>query len=189
MKRIAIFASGSGTNMVRIAACFSGSKLATVSLVVCNKPGAGVIKRAEKAGIPVMMIDRHLLYDTDELVAKLLSMQIDLVVLAGFLWLIPQHLLRAFPQRIINIHPALLPSFGGKGMYGSRVHQAVIAAGASVSGITIHYVNEHYDEGDVIFQASVTLQPGETPESLADRIHALEYEHYPVVIEQLLKND
>lgn len=188
MKKIVIFASGSGTNMERIAAFFSGSNVAEVSLVVCNKPGAGVISRAEKAGIPVMMIDRQLLYDTDQLLEKLLLIQTDLIVLAGFLWLIPANLLQAFPKRIINIHPALLPAFGGKGMFGSRVHEAVIEAGVSSSGITIHHVNEHYDEGDVIFQTSIPVNPGETPETLASRIHTLEYEHYPVVIEQLLKS-
>ena len=189
MKKIAIFASGSGTNMERIASFFAENRNVEVSLVVCNNPIAGVIQRAERLGIPVEMIDRKSFYDTDSLTQKLKFLKIDLVVLAGFLWLVPNHLLKTFPDRIINIHPALLPSYGGKGMYGEKVHQAVIAAKERFSGITIHYVNEQYDEGAVIFQQKIELAPDETPESLASRIHELEYRHFPQVIDRLLSDN
>jgi phosphoribosylglycinamide formyltransferase-1 len=189
MKKIAIFASGSGTNMERIASFFAENPNVEVSLVVCNNPMAGVIQRAERLGIPVEMIDRKSFYDTDSLTQKLKYLKIDLVVLAGFLWLVPNHLLKAFPDRIINIHPALLPSYGGKGMYGEKVHQAVIAAKERFSGITIHYVNEQYDEGAVIFQEKIELVADETPESLASRIHELEYLHFPRVIDRLLSDN
>jgi phosphoribosylglycinamide formyltransferase-1 len=186
MKRIAIFASGSGTNMQRIAEYFHGNPAVEITVVVCNKTGAGVIQRAEKLQIPVVMIHRSDFYQNEAITKQLLDLQIDLIVLAGFLWLIPDHLLQAFPQRIINIHPALLPKYGGKGMFGEHVHQAVIDAGEAASGITIHYVNEHYDEGAVIFQTSFLLAANETPDSLAQRIHQLEYRHFPEVIERLL---
>jgi phosphoribosylglycinamide formyltransferase-1 len=186
MKRIAIFASGSGTNMQRIAEYFQGNPAVEVSVLVCNKADAGVIQRAEKLQIPVVMINRSDFYQSDAITNQLIDLQIDLIVLAGFLWLIPDHLLHAFPQRIINIHPALLPKYGGKGMFGEHVHQAVIMANEAESGITIHYVNEHYDEGAVIFQTSFRLVSGETPDSLAQRIHQLEYRHFPEVIERLL---
>jgi phosphoribosylglycinamide formyltransferase-1 len=186
MKRIAIFASGSGTNMQRIAEYFQDNPAVEVSVLVCNKADAGVIQRAEKLKIPVLMINRSDFYQSDAITKQLIDLQIDLIVLAGFLWLIPDHLLQAFPQRIINIHPALLPKYGGKGMFGEHVHQAVITANEAESGITIHYVNEHYDEGAVIFQASFRLVSGETPDSLAQRIHQLEYRHFPEVIERLL---
>jgi phosphoribosylglycinamide formyltransferase 1 len=188
MKRIVIFASGSGTNMERIASVFASDSEIEITLVICNKPGAGVIARAEKAGIPVRMIDRASFYETDKLTLELLSLKTDLIVLAGFLWLVPQHLLSAFPGRIINIHPALLPKYGGKGMYGEKIHEAVVSAGEKESGITIHFVNEHYDSGDIVFQKAFKLHPDETPATLAQRIHTLEYEHFPKVIEQLLKS-
>ncbi len=186
MKKIAIFASGSGTNMQNIAAHFETHPDIQVSLVVCNKVGAGVIQHAKAFNIPVVMISRDALYNTSDLITLLKNMHIDLLVLAGFLWLIPANLIAAFPNKIINIHPALLPKFGGKGMYGSKVHQAVIDAGEKRSGITIHYVNEKYDEGAVIFQAGLDVAAEETADSLASKIHALEYAHYPVMIEQLL---
>lgn len=188
MKRMVIFASGSGTNMERIGTVFAADPEVEIALVVCNKQGAGVIARAHKAGIPVKMIDRAYFYDSDILSQELLSLKTDLIVLAGFLWLVPQHLLAAFPGRIINIHPALLPKYGGKGMYGEKVHEAVIAAGEKQSGITIHYVNEKYDSGDIIFQKAFELHPLETPQTLAQRIHSLEYKHFPEVIDSLLKN-
>jgi phosphoribosylglycinamide formyltransferase 1 len=188
MKRMVIFASGSGTNMERIASVFASDSEIEIALVVCNKLGAGVIARAEKAGIPVRMIDKAYFYDSDKLTKELLSLKTDLIVLAGFLWLVPKHLLASFPGRIINIHPALLPKFGGKGMYGEKVHEAVIAANEKQSGITIHYVNEQYDSGDIIFQKAFELHPDETPQTLAQRIHSLEYKHFPEVIEHLLKS-
>lgn len=186
MKRLAIFASGSGTNMQRIAEYFSDSKSVEISLVVCNKPGAFVIQRADILNIPVMMIERNGFYQTDSLSKILLEKKVDLIVLAGFLWLIPDHLLHSFPNRIINIHPALLPKYGGKGMFGEKVHQAVVAAGEPTSGITIHHVNEKYDDGAIIFQQEFLLEPNETPESLAVRIHQLEYRYFPEVIEKIL---
>ncbi len=186
MNRIAIFASGSGTNMQRIAEYFSDNPLVEISVVLCNKPGAGVIQRAYNLNIPVIMIDRENFYHSEFITKVLLEKEIDLIVLAGFLWLIPDHLLKAFPNRIINIHPALLPKYGGKGMFGSKVHEAVIAAGESKSGITIHYVNEHYDEGAVIFQQALSIEPNETAYSLVTKIHQLEYRYFPEVIENVL---
>ena len=187
MKKMIVFASGSGSNMENLVNYFSHSPLVEVSLLVCNNPRAGVLQRAERLGIPVEMISRKTFYDTDHLTQKFLLMEADLLVLAGFLWLLPPTLVEAFPQRIINIHPALLPKYGGKGMYGDKVHEAVVAAGEPFSGITIHYVNEHYDEGDILFQEKIALQPGETAASLAARIHELEHNFYPKVIEKWLK--
>lgn len=186
-KRIAIFASGSGTNMERITQYFASGDLADVVLVVCNNKRAGVIERAHRLGIPLTMINRGDFYETDHLSKELLTSGIDLIVLAGFLWLVPEHLIRSFPKKIINIHPALLPSFGGKGMYGMFVHEAVIRSGTKETGITIHYVNEQYDEGDVIFQKAIPVNTSETPQQLANRIHELEYTWFPKVIEALLQ--
>lgn len=187
MKRLAVFVSGSGTNMERIATFFTEKKSAEIALVLCNNPQAGAIQRANRLGIPIVMVDKTTMYHTDEVVKLLLSLNIDLIVLAGFLWLVPQNLLRAFPRKIVNIHPALLPAYGGKGMYGQKVHEAVIAANEAYSGISIHYVNEKYDEGAIIFQKKFALNPDETPASLAQRIHQLEYAHFPEVIESLLQ--
>lgn len=189
MKRLAIFVSGSGTNMQRIANYFSNHPDIEVSLVVCNNPDAGAIARAESLGIPLMMIDKNSFKDPVSLIEKLYKRQIDWIILAGFLWLIPKALIQAYPNKIVNIHPALLPAYGGKGMYGEKVHQAVIHNGEKQSGITIHFVNEQYDDGAIIFQQQLELQADETPESLARRIHELEYKHFPEVIAQLvLKN-
>ena len=187
MKNLVVFASGSGTNMENLARYFDGSALARVRLVVCNRSGAGVIQRAERLGIPVMMISRHDIENPDRLIEELRKQATDLIVLAGFLWLLPPALIRAYPRRIVNIHPALLPAYGGRGMYGMRVHEAVIAAGETHSGITIHYVDEVYDNGEIIFQAQTSLLPDDTAESLAERIHRLEYEHFPKVVESLLR--
>jgi phosphoribosylglycinamide formyltransferase 1 len=189
MKRIAIFASGSGTNMQAIATYFKFHPRFEVALVVCNKAGAGVIDRAKAMDIPVSMINRQSFYNSDNLMQLLKKEKIDLIVLAGFLWLVPATLIDAFAKRIINIHPALLPDFGGKGMYGERVHQAVLDSGNPFSGITIHYVNRDYDKGDVIFQAKIKVEPKDTPQSLASKVHKLEYKHYPRIIEQLLEMD
>lgn len=187
MKRIAVFASGSGTNMRNIADFFYNHPDVEVSLLVCNKQGAGVLKHAQHFQIPVIMVDRTRFYESDDLLHELQGRNINLIVLAGFLWLIPERIINAFPNRIINIHPALLPGFGGKGMYGEKVHRAVIDAKASYSGITVHYVNAHYDEGAIIFQKKVKVDPHDTPASLAEKIHGLEYKHYPDVIERLLE--
>ena len=186
LKRIAIFASGAGSNARKIIEHFRNSENVKVQLIVCNKPGAGVINIAEKENIPVLMINKEPFFRGDGYVQDLARAGIDLIVLAGFLWKIPQSLINAFPRRIINIHPALLPKFGGKGMFGQHVHLAVIGAGELQSGITIHYVDEQYDNGDIIFQAACPVLQDDTPETLADRIHRLEHLHYPKEIEKLL---
>lgn len=185
MKRIVVFASGSGTNTQQIVEYFKGKKV-EVSLIVCNNPEAYVFKRAENYGIPSLLINRESFYRSDEVLKKLRFLTPDLIVCAGFLWKVPSNILEAFPKKVINIHPALLPKYGGKGMYGEHVHQAVIREQEKESGITIHYVNEHYDEGAIIFQARCPVEPGDTPETLAKKIHALEYEHFAKVIENLL---
>ncbi|MFC2098684.1 phosphoribosylglycinamide formyltransferase [Bacteroidota bacterium] len=186
-KRIAIFASGSGTNAERIMSHFMNHETGEVFIVLSNKPDAQVLERAARFNVNTRVFDRETFKNTDKIPDLLVSMEIDLVVLAGFLWLIPPGLIRAFPERIVNIHPALLPKYGGKGMYGSHVHEAVIANGEKESGISIHYVNEVYDDGKIILQAKCPVESGDTAEILAQRIHKLEYQHYPLVIEKLLE--
>jgi phosphoribosylglycinamide formyltransferase-1 len=188
MKRIAIFASGSGTNAQKIIEHFKDNSQIEVSLVLSNKSDAYVLERAAKLGVPSYVFDRQLFYESNKVHDILKDIGIDFIVLAGFLWLIPENLLRSWTGRIINIHPALLPKYGGKGMYGDRVHKAVIEAGEKETGITIHYVNEVYDDGEIIFQDKFKILTGDTPESIAERIHVLEHEHYPVVIEELVMN-
>lgn len=184
MNRIAIFASGAGSNAQQIINYFKLSdKNITVALIVCNKPGAGVISISEKEGIPLLMIEKERFSRGDGYLPELQSHNIGFIVLAGFLWKIPQVLIDAYPKKIINIHPALLPSYGGKGMYGSNVHQAVINAAESQSGITIHYVDEHYDQGDIIFQATCEVKPDDTHLTLAERIHKLEHRYFPRIVE------
>ncbi len=180
---VAIFASGAGSNAKKIIEHFENHPFIDISLVVCNKPGAGVIHIASNANIPLMMIERHIFLDTDKYVQDIKNQGITHIVLAGFLWKIPQTLIAAFPEHILNIHPALLPKYGGKGMYGSHVHEAVIAAGEPFSGISIHLVDEQYDHGQTLFQAEVPISADDTPDSLAAKIHVLEHEHYPLVIE------
>lgn len=190
-KRLAIFASGTGSNTQQIIDYFTSPAVkwhVTVSLIVCNKPGAGVLQIAQTKKINTLLIDRERFFYGDAYLDVLHETKIELIVLAGFLWKIPLPIIHAFPKRIINIHPALLPKYGGKGMYGNKVHEAVIEAGEKKSGITIHYVDEHYDEGDIIFQATCDVLPGDTPETLAQRIHKLEHKHYPAVIERLIRN-
>jgi phosphoribosylglycinamide formyltransferase 1 len=183
--RIAIFASGQGTNAREIIRFFhqSGnlvlSRQVEVALIVCNKPGAGILDIAEVSGIPVILIDKEKFFRGSHYLEEFAARQISFIVLAGFLWKIPPELIRAYPDRILNLHPALLPHYGGKGMYGKAVHEAVLAAGERQSGISIHYVDEQYDHGRIFFQASFDLSPEETPGSLAERIHALEHKHYP----------
>jgi len=183
---LAIFASGTGTNAARIIDYFRGTVNVKVCLIVCNKPGAGVLGVAEKEGVPTLLIEKEHFFRGGAYVDELKGKNIDLIVLAGFLWKIPEALVRAYPGRIVNIHPALLPKYGGKGMYGRHVHEAVIAAGEKESGITIHWVDEHYDHGEPIRQVKVIVEPGDTPETLAKKIHLLEYEHFPKVIEEVL---
>jgi phosphoribosylglycinamide formyltransferase-1 len=188
MKNIAILASGSGTNAENVFKFFAKGAQVEVKLILSNNPKAGVLDRAKRLGIPWLVFNRETFYKTDEIVKKLLEIETDLIVLAGFLWLVPGNILKSFPDQIINIHPALLPKYGGKGMYGHYVHEAVIASGDKTSGITIHYVNEKYDEGQIIFQKELQVFKDDTPESLASRIHQLEYEYFPKVIESLLAN-
>lgn len=187
MDNLIIFASGAGTNAAAIINWFKANGKARVSLIVCNKPQAGVLKIAERENIPTLLIDKQSI-QSDEFVTTLKSYNPTLIVLAGFLWKIPTTMTTAFPDKIINIHPALLPKYGGKGMYGHHVHEAVIAAGEQESGITIHYVNEAYDEGNTIVQAHCPVVAGDTPDSLAARIHQLEHYYFPRVIEFLLQH-
>ena len=187
MKKIAIFASGSGTNAQNIAQYFNNKAFVKVALILSNRPDAYVLKRAENMGIPHLAFNRKAFYESNRIPDLLESHQIDFIVLAGFLWLIPENLLQAYPNRIVNIHPALLPKYGGRGMYGDRVHEAVIENNEKESGISIHYVNEKYDEGQIIFQAKCPVEQDDSPETLAKKVHKLEYEHYPKVIEELIK--
>lgn len=187
MKRIAIFASGSGSNAQRIVEYFEDSNEIEVSLILTNNENAYVLERASALEVPAYVFDREMFYNSNQVCDILKKIGIDYIVLAGFLWLIPDNILEGWPNHIVNIHPALLPKFGGKGMYGDKVHNAVIEAGEKETGITIHYVNEKYDEGAVIFQESFDISPDDTPDSIAEKIHVLEHEHFPVVIDDLLK--
>lgn len=185
-KRIAIFASGSGSNAENIYDYFKSNDKVEISLILTNNSTAKVIERASRLVIPCEIFDRETFYKTTIIVDLLKNKNIDLIVLAGFLWLIPEQLVKAFPDKIINIHPALLPKYGGKGMYGDKVHETVVGNGEKESGITIHFVNEKYDEGNIIFQAKCEVLPTDNASDLAQKIHALEYQHFPVVIERLL---
>lgn len=188
MKRIAIFASGSGTNAEKIIQHFSASKEVVVDSLWSNNENAYALIRAEKLGVETITFDSDEFYRTNEILDKLYDHRIDMIVLAGFLWLVPRNITELFT--VLNIHPALLPKYGGKGMYGANVHKAVLAAKDKVSGITIHRVNERYDDGDIIFQETCPVLPDDTPETLAARIHELEHKHYPRIVEEvLLKED
>jgi len=187
MNNIILFASGSGTNVENIVNFFRSDPEINVSHVLTNKPDAYVIQRAKKLGIPVKVFNRQDFYKDNTILDFLLKNAPDLIVLAGFLWLIPSDIITSFPGKIINIHPALLPKYGGKGMYGSKVHKAVVDNKETESGITIHYVNEKYDEGNIIFQAKCEILPDDTPENVAEKVHKLEYEHFPKVINDILK--
>ena len=159
-----------------------------VSLILCNKPGAGVLEIAEKEKIPFLLIQKEEFFNGSHYLPELNKRKISFLVLAGFLWMIPLALIRAFPDRILNIHPALLPAYGGKGMYGQAVHQAVIAAGEKESGISIHFVDDQYDHGQIFFQARCPVSKEDTPETLAQKIHALEYAHYPEQIARWMES-
>ena len=186
MVRIAIFASGSGSNAENIANYFSAVENIDVSLILTNNLNAFVLERAKKLGVKSLVFEKSQFEKTDKILHFLLKNDINLIVLAGFLLKIPQNLIKAFPNKIVNIHPALLPKYGGKGMYGNIVHQSVIDAKESESGITIHYVNEDYDKGAIIFQAKCIVESTDTTNDLANKIHALEYQHFPVIIEKLI---
>ena len=185
-KKIAIFASGSGTNAENIVRYFNEKATAEIALILTNKPDALVLERAARLKIKTFVFNRADFYESDKVESKLKESNIDLIVLAGFLWLVPPGLIKDYHNRIVNIHPALLPKYGGKGMYGMKVHETVIAEGESESGITIHFVNENYDEGDIIFQGKCTISKEDTAESLANKIHELEYKYYPEVIEGVI---
>ena len=184
---IAIFASGAGSNAQKIINYFNTNNTAKIELVVCNKEGAGVLDIAKKYTIDTLLIEKDKFFNTDIYIRELQKRGIRLIVLAGFLWKVPSLLINAYPNRIVNIHPALLPKYGGKGMYGNRVHETVIAAGDKESGITIHYVDELYDHGNIIFQATCKIDEKDTSVSLAQKIHLLEHQHYPTVIDKILK--
>lgn len=186
MKRIAIFASGAGSNARKIIEHFSHHPKINVALIACNKPGAGVLNIADEHGIPSLLIDKEQFFRGNAYADELKADDIDFIVLAGFLWKVPVALIQAYPQKIVNIHPALLPKYGGKGMYGHFVHEAVIANKENESGISIHLVDELYDHGKIVFQASCEVKPDDTPDSLAKRIHELEHKHFATVIETLL---
>ncbi|ASB49622.1 phosphoribosylglycinamide formyltransferase [Alkalitalea saponilacus] len=186
MKNIIILASGSGTNAENIIKYFNNSTTAKVTWLLSNKEDAYAITRAKNLNINTLTFTKEEFSNLDKVLHFLIEKQPDLIVLAGFLLLVPSKIVRAFPNRIVNIHPALLPAYGGKGMYGEHVHKAVIENKENKSGITIHFVNENYDEGDIIFQASCSISKNDTPESLAEKIHELEHAHFPKVIEGLL---
>lgn len=186
MKHIAIFASGGGSNARKIIEYFADSPEVKVTLIVSNKKDAGVLDIGQAHLIPTQIITRQMFYETEDLLDILRQYHIDFIVLAGFLWLIPAWLVRAYYRRMVNIHPALLPKYGGKGMYGMHVHEAVRAANEPETGITIHYVNEQYDEGDIIFQARCPVAPTDTPADIARKVHELEHLHFSRVIEQIL---
>lgn len=188
MHHIAIFASGTGSNARKIIEYFAQNDRAQVVLVVSNKPDAGVLDIAQAHRIPTHVIGRKSFYETEDLLAVLDRHQVDFIALAGFLWLIPPYLVQAFSRKMVNIHPALLPKYGGKGMFGKHVHEAVKAAGEHETGITIHFVNEHYDEGDIVFQATCPIAPEDTPETIAHDVQQLEHRYFPEVIERILNN-
>jgi phosphoribosylglycinamide formyltransferase-1 len=185
--RLAVFLSGSGTNAEKIFSYFQNHPTIEVGLVLSNNSQAFGLTRAAKFSIPVRTFDKQQFRESEEVINWLKDERITHIVLAGFLWLIPENLIAAFPHRIINIHPALLPKFGGKGMYGAKVHEAVKASGEMQTGITIHEVDEHYDEGKVLFQAKCELQPADTPQQIAAKVQQLEHAHYPAVIEDWVK--
>lgn len=186
MKKIAILASGSGSNAENIANYFNGSDYAEVSFIIANNPNAYVLERAKRLGIESVVVTKSEFMAADTVIAMLQERNIDFVVLAGFLLLVPQKLIQAYPGRIVNIHPALLPKHGGKGMYGDNVHKAVVECGDTESGITIHLIDEQYDKGTTFFQAKCPVLPTDTYEDVASKVHALEYEHFPHVIEEIM---
>lgn len=187
INHIAIFASGAGSNADKIIKYFAADKNTKIALIVCNKADAGVLAVAQKAGIPSLLIEKERFFNGDNYLPELVQHNINFVVLAGFLWKIPVPLVQVYTKKIVNIHPALLPKYGGKGMYGSKVHDGVIAAGEKESGISIHFVDEIYDHGEIIFQAKCEVTANDTPASLAQKIHTLEHANYPRVIAEILQ--
>jgi phosphoribosylglycinamide formyltransferase-1 len=186
---IAIFASGTGSNAQMIIDYFKKSTIAKVKLVVCNKPQANVLKIADAENISSLVIEREKFFSGDSYLPELQNKGVDFIVLAGFLWKIPSSIIYVYPNRIINIHPALLPKFGGKNMYGNFVHEAVIKSGDKETGITIHYVDDKYDNGKIIFQQQCSIDENETAETLANKVHRLEHKNYPQVIKQIIRKE
>lgn len=186
MKRIAVFASGRGSNARRLVEHFKGNEVAEIALIASNKEDAPVLQMAHEQGIARFFFNKKKFTSPESVLWELEKMKIDFIVLAGFLWLIPKVIIDKFPQKIINLHPALLPKYGGKGMYGMRVHEAVRAANEAETGITIHYVNERYDEGNIIFQAKCQVEKTDTPQDIAKKIHELEHKHLPIITERLV---
>ncbi len=189
IKKIVIFASGSGSNTENIIRYFQKSDKIKVAAVLSNRRSAKVLRRAYELEVQALYFDRDAFYNSNEVLHVLQDIKPDLIILAGFLWMVPQNIIENFPNRIVNIHPALLPNYGGKGMYGMRVHQAVITNKEKESGITIHFVNQDYDEGQPIFQAKTIIEEHDSPESLASKIHELEHHHFPLIIEQILQKE
>lgn len=188
LKKIILFASGSGSNVQKICEFFEKDKATSVEMLVCNNPKALVVRKAKVFKLKSLIIEKESFYNSSKALTKILKLKPDLIVLAGFLWKIPSNLLEAFPNKIINIHPALLPKYGGKGMFGMHIHKSIIENKESKSGITIHYVNEKYDEGTIIFQKEIVLQKGETATTLSKRTLELEHHWFPRIIEKVLNN-
>ena len=188
LKKIILFASGSGSNVQKICEFFEKDKATSVEMLVCNNPKALVVRKAKVFKLKSLIIEKESFYNSPKALMKILKLKPDLIVLAGFLWKIPSNLLEAFPNKIINIHPALLPKYGGKGMFGMHIHKSIIENKESKSGITIHYVNEKYDEGTIIFQKKIGLQKGETATTLSKRTLKLEHHWFPRIIEKVLNN-
>jgi len=186
MKRIVIFASGSGTNAENLIEFFHNSDNASVIQVLTNNPHAKVLERAKRLKVSALSFNKVALSQTNDVLNILKASRPDLIILAGFLWKFPENILKAFPNKVINIHPALLPKYGGKGMYGMHVHEAVVANKEQETGITIHYVNEHYDEGAIIFQSTCDVKPDDSANDVANKIHEMEMEHFPKVVEKIL---
>ncbi|MEO5673086.1 MAG: phosphoribosylglycinamide formyltransferase [Chitinophagales bacterium] len=188
MQRLAIMASGNGTNAKNIIDHFKDNPEIKTELIICNNTKAKVTEVAQESNIPCYLISKTEFYETHKVPALFHSHRIDLIVLAGFLWMIPENILCAYPEHIINIHPALLPAYGGPGMYGRHVHEAVIAAKEKQTGITIHYLNDQYDAGEIIFQKSIPVEKNDTAETISRKVQMLEYEWYPKLIEKILSD-
>jgi len=188
-ERIAIFASGSGTNAEEFFKCFKHHPTIKIVSLLSNNPQAYAIQRAGNHNLPHKVFHRKQFYDSDNVLQYLRELKVTFIVLAGFMWLVPENIIAEYDKRIVNIHPALLPKYGGKGMYGDHVHKAVLNNKETESGITIHYVNHQFDEGAIVFQRICKVFPQDTPEDLANRIHLLEYKHYPRVVEKILQHE
>lgn len=188
MKKIAVLVSGSGSNAENLVKYFRKGDLARVTVILSNKKDAFALERAHRLGVPSLYFDRNDFYNSPKILETLKEQEIDCIVLAGFLWLVPNDIIEYFSGRIVNIHPALLPKYGGKGMFGMKVHAAVVENREPETGITIHYVNSNYDEGSIIFQAKAEVLSTDSPEMVAEKVHALEYEHFPRIVEKIVES-